>query len=83
MKDERASTEAVSLEDQVAYARQHEPGVKGRDADGGDEITGLRDLCKTFIDAMALRLGEGRAHQIAMSRSMLEQMIFWLRAAKQ
>jgi hypothetical protein len=75
------STEAASLEDQIAYARQRDPSQQNA-AQAADEIDALRLHCKAFIDALALRLGEGRAHQIAMSRSMLEQMIFWLRSAR-
>ncbi len=71
------STEAVSLDDQIAYARQREnaPPVVA------DEIDALRLHCKAAIDALALRAGQSRAHQISMSRSMLDQMVFWLRSA--
>jgi hypothetical protein len=82
MSDDKTSTEAASLREQVAYAQQHDPSHKAA-AQAVDDIDGLRTHCKTFIDAMQLRLGEGRAHQISMSRSMLEQMVFWLRAARQ
>ncbi|HTB46473.1 MAG TPA: hypothetical protein VK741_22825 [Acetobacteraceae bacterium] len=68
----------ISVGEQARAAGRREPR-----ADGGDEITDLRDHCKAFIDNLALRLGESRAHQISMSRSMLEQMVFWLRSARQ
>jgi len=74
MSDERPqSTEAVSLDEQVAFSDAHGDGRPRIDT--ADPITELRNHITRFIDGANLN-----THHRAMASAKKEELIFWIRA---
>ena len=76
-------SEAVTpseLPETISIAEQAQASGRQILPPGADpEIDALREHCRGFIAAMP---GDPKAHGIIMAKTKLEELIFWLRAAK-